>query len=119
MATSKQISKPAAKQVSKAPSKAAAKQAPKAPTLIYAAILGEALAGKFGNVIQRFYVNAIGYHKKQGTTFPRARVAGIALMDEKQTREFIEKHKATSIPAGNTQGQRVFDQMMVETQAAK
>lgn len=110
--------KPAAKQTQKAAPKAkpaAVKTASKAKTLVYKVLLAEALAGKFGAAIQRFYVNAISYHEKAKTVFPRARIAGEKLMDEKEAREFIAKHEKTSIPPGNKAGQRLFDEMMVQT----
>jgi hypothetical protein len=100
----------------------AVKAAPKAKavapvrTMVYAALLAEALAGKFGALIQRFYVNALSYHMAQKTTFPRGRIANVALMTEEETRAFITAREQTSIPPGSLPAQRVFDQMMVETQ---
>jgi len=85
--------------------------------LFYAALLAEALAGKWGNELQRFYVNAIAYHTKQKTAFPRARLADVELMKIEEAKSFLEKHKATSIPAGSKQGQKLFDQMMIEAKA--
>jgi len=89
----------------------------KAKTLYYKALLVECLAGKLGSEIQRFYVNAIAYHTKQKTAFPRARLADVELMKIEEAKSFLEKHKATSIPAGSKQGQKLFDQMMIEAKA--
>lgn len=113
--TTKQTSK--AKAAPKA--KAAQQQAAKAAPLAYAAILADALAGKYGPVIMRFYVNAMAYHRKAATQFPRARIASAPLMNPADAVAFIESRKATSIPAGSLPGQRLFDQMMVESKAAK
>lgn len=117
MTATKTITKPVAKTVSKASTKpvkvSKAKAAP--ATLFYAATLAEALTGKFGKVIQRFYVNACQYHLKQATVFPRGRLAGQPLLNEKDALEFITKHAVTSIPAGSLTGQRLFDEMMVQT----
>lgn len=110
-------------QVAKAATKAAPKAASKAPskakgkTLAYASLLASALKGDFGAAIQRFYASAISYHKKAATVFPRARLATEALMSADDAKAFIEKHKATSIPAGSKAGQRLFDEMMVQTKA--
>lgn len=101
---------------SKPASKPAVKPASKPATLAYAAILGDALAGKFGDVIKRFYLNAIKYHDKQKTTFPRGRIADVALMSPDDTRAFIAAREVTSIPAGSLAAQRAFDQMMIELQ---
>lgn len=95
--------------------KPAAKAASKAGGLFYKAMLAEALAGKFGDLIQRFYVNAVSYHQKQKTVFPRKRIALAELLKPADARAFIEKHRATSIPAGSITGQRIFDEMMIET----
>ena len=89
--------------------------AAKPKTPFYAALLADALMGKFGALLQGFYVSAIGYHVKQKTTFPRARIAGVELLNQKDAVAFLEKHKGTSIPAGSKVGQRLFDEMMVQT----
>ncbi|HSF71499.1 MAG TPA: hypothetical protein VLA25_04345 [Methylotenera sp.] len=93
--------------------KAAQKAKPK--TLPYRALLAECLAAKFGEVIQRFYVSALAYHKKEKTTFPRGRLVGEPLLNPDEALAFIEKHKVASIPSGSKAAQRFFDQMMVET----
>lgn len=81
----------------------------------YAALLADALAGKFGGFIQRFYVSALSYHQKAGTTFPRGRILAVQLLSPADARAFIEKHAATSIPPGSHTGQKIFDHMMIET----
>lgn len=115
MTTTKTVSKPKA-----APkAKAAPKSKPAAP-LFYAALLADCLSGKFGPLIQRFYVNAASYHLTKKTLFPRARLAGEKVLEPKDALAFIEKHKLTSIPAGSKTGQRLYDEMMVEAvKAAK
>lgn len=84
---------------------------------LYAAILADALSGSFGDIIRRFYVSAVSYHMKQKTAFPRGRIMHVELLAPDKAREFIERHAVTSIPAGSLPAQRIFDQMMVETQA--
>lgn len=104
--------------VAPAAAKAAPKAAPRSAakkTPFYAALLADALMGKFGNLLQGFYVNALSYHMKQKTVFPRARIAGVELLNQKDAVAFLEKHKGTSIPAGSKTGQRLFDEMMVQT----
>lgn len=104
-------------QVTKQAKAQATKQASKqANAYAYAALLSQALAGKFGAVIQRFYVSAIAYHTKQKTQFPRGRIADVALLPVADAESFISKHAVTSIPAGSTTAQRFFDQMMIEAQ---
>ncbi len=100
------------KQITKTAPKTATKA--KAKTLFYAGLLAEALAGKWGNELQRFYVNAMQYHEKQKTVFPRVRLANVELLKPEDAKTFLEKHKTTSIPAGSKQGQKLFDQMMIE-----
>lgn len=98
--------------------KTATKPAPRQsskPVLVYATMLSDALAGKFGETIKRFYINALSYHMKQKTTFPRAANAIYALLSPADALAFIGKHGQTSIPAGSKTGQRLFDEMMVET----
>ena len=109
-----QAQKQASKQ--KPAKQASAKQASKqASAYAYAALLADALAGKFGGFIQRFYVSAIAYHTKQKTTFPRGRILAVQLLAPADARAFIEKHAATSIPPGSHTGQKIFDHMMIET----
>lgn len=109
-----------AKQMQQKPA-SPAKAAPKAETKksgkagAYAALLQSALAGSYGPAITFFYARAIAYHKKHGTAFPRARNADEPLMSPADATAFLDKHKVTSIPAGLKAGQRLFDQMMVET----
>lgn len=99
----------------KAPAKA--KPAAKTDTLFYATLLGDALAGKYGAQIQRFYVNAAKYHLTQKTVFPRARNASEPLLKPEDAVAFLKKHEVTSIPAGSKTGQRLFDEMMVQSGA--
>ncbi len=115
MTATKTTTKPVVKTTNKAPAKT--KAAPK--TAFYATVLADALMGKYGNQLQRFYVNACSYHLKAKTVFPRVRLAGVELLNEKDTVEFLKKHEGTSIPAGSKTGQRLFDEMMVQTAAKK
>ena len=108
----------ATKTTTRAVTKRANKTATKPVTLFYATTLTEALAGKFGVTLQRFYVNACSYHLKALTVFPRARIAATPLLNETDTLAFLEKHSKCSTPAGSLTAQRVFDEMMVQTQAA-
>lgn len=97
--------------------KAAPKQAPKArqqKTLAYAAILAEALAGKFGDRVKAFYVRAISYHTEKKTAFPRPRNAGEALLTPSEAREFLESRRAAGIASGEKKAQRLFDAMACE-----
>jgi hypothetical protein len=115
---SKQKPAKPAKQASAKPAKQASKQA---STYAYAVLLADALGGKFGGLIQRFYVNAISHHSKIGTTFPRAAYAKVTLLTPTDAVAFLEKHRATSIPNAIKESRRLFDQMMVEAkeQASK
>lgn len=118
MTATKTITK-TTKAVTKTSTKSVPKSAAKTASLFYATTLAEALAGKYGAILQRFYVNACGYHLKALTVFPRARLAGQPLLNEADTLAFLEKHAKTSIPAGSLAAQRVFDEMMVQTVALK
>lgn len=117
-ATKPQASKP---QASKASPKASpkAKQSPKVETLAYAALLAEALAGRFGPIVARFYKNSISHHGKQKTQFPRADYAKVPLLSIEDARDKLEAHRAHSIPNAYTWSRRLFDEMMVQTQQAK
>lgn len=104
----------------KAAPKAKAAKATKPAPLFYAMLLADCLSGKYGALIQRFYVNAASYHLTKKTVFPRPRLAGEKVLEPKDAVAFIEKHKLTSIPAGSKTGQRLYDEMMVEAvKAAK
>ncbi len=94
--------------------KDAAKGAAKQTAKPYAVLLQKALAGDYGQVIQRFYVSALSYHLKQQTAFPRARNASETLLNPQDASAFLEKHAKQSIPPGSKQGQRLFDAMIVE-----
>lgn len=114
-----QTTKPAVKTSAKTANKAVNKTPAKtqtAPTLLYAALLADALGGKYGAVLQRFYASAVNYHvKKQMTAFPRAFCAGQPLIPAKDVPDFFEKHKVSSIPSKLGVGNRLFDEMMIET----
>lgn len=114
--TTKTVTK---KATAKTPAKprAAKRTAAKPKAGAYAALLTAALAGKHGPQLARFYANAVAYHAKKKTVFPRERVAKHPLMDIKEATDFLAKHEKTSIPAGNMAGQRLFDEMMVEARA--
>lgn len=110
-----QATKQVTKQAPKAPKATQAPKAQSANAYAYATLLADALAGKFGGFIQRFYVSALSYHAKAKTTFPRGRILAVALLNPADARAFIEKHAQTSIPPGSHTGQKIFDQMMIET----
>lgn len=116
--------KPAAAATTTKAKAAKAKPAAKAATkvsakpLFYASLLGECLSGKRGTVLQRFYVNATKYHLSIKTVFPRARLANQPLLNPEDAVSFLSKHEKTSIPAGDRTGQRLFDQMMLESASA-
>ncbi len=93
--------------VKSAPKSAAKEQA--ATVYFYGMLLAEALSGKFGLFLSRYYANAQAYHAKQGTTFPRGRIANIALLSPDDARAFLIKHEATSLPPGSLTGQRIYD----------
>jgi hypothetical protein len=119
---SKPVSKPASKPAASSkgkPTGAKQKPASKPKTGLYAGLLKSALAGAYGNLILGFYVNAISYHRKQKTAFPRARIASVPLLNPVDAHAFMEKHRSTSIPAGSLTAQRLFDQMMIEANSAK
>lgn len=115
MAATKTLTKAVAKSAPK--SKAAPKSAAKAP-LFYATLLTEALAGKYGPLIARFYKRAAEYHAAQATSFPRARWAAEPLLKPEDAVAFLAKRQLTGIPAGDKVGQRLYDQMRVEAAQA-
>jgi|MudIll2142460700_1097286.scaffolds.fasta_scaffold10666_6 hypothetical protein len=108
MSNTKTISKPKAAPKGKAKAKAAA-------PLFYAALLTDALAGKFGPIIKAYYEYAAAYHAKRSTVFPRAAYAGVELLKPDDAVAFLEKHKQTSIPNGNWTGRRLYDEMRVQS----
>jgi len=110
--TTKTTTKPAA---AKPTQKPAPRAKPATKTLFYAMLLADALMGKYGAQLQRFYVNACSYHLKGKTTFPRARLANEPLLKPEDAVAFLKKHEQTSIPAGSKVGQRLYDEMMVQT----
>ncbi len=118
---SKQANKPAAKQASKATAKPASKPAAKqeakqeAKPMLYAALLSEALAGKFGAKIAQYYRSAASNHKKVGTIFPRTyKGEQPVLLKIEEAREWIEKRAVCGIASGERTGQRIYDEMRVE-----
>lgn len=84
-------------------------------TLAYASLLAQALEGKFGDTLKVFYTNAVTHHRRLGTVFPRSRLAKVPLLSPNEAARFLEQHQATSIPPGTKAGQRLFDEMMVQT----
>ena len=112
----KAATKPAAKAATKATQAAkpaqGEKAAPKAKVGAYAQLLARALKGDFGPAIQRFYASACVYHKAKKTVFPRARNAGRPLMKIADATAWLEARKTSGIPAGDGNGQRLFDEMM-------
>lgn len=67
-----------------------------------------------------FYARALSYHRKQGTTFPRARnaqeiarLSGLKEVDaRKELAEVKRQHDASILAPGNKTGQAVFDLFM-------
>lgn len=135
MQNQKQTTKPA--NVAKAAQKAAPKANPKAQetkatkaqetapkaeakTAFYPALLAACLAGKFGAMAKAYYHRAGTYHKKAGTVFPRQRNAGTidAMLSEGRAKaeakapEIIGKAAKGILPAGDAEGQAVYDLMM-------
>lgn len=84
----------------------------------YARLFSDALAGKFGPVLKGFYEKAVVYHTGKKTKFPRERVKA-DLLSVKDATAFLEARKATSIPAADPSGQRLFDQMVLDSRQAK
>ena len=78
----------------------------------YAAILQKAIKGDYGQVVQRFYLNALNYHFKKGTKFPRVNTR--ELIPANDVPAWLGRFVSTGIPAGDKVGQRIFDQMIVE-----
>ena len=78
----------------------------------YKALFVQALAGQFGQNVQRFYANATTYHKKQATVFPRPRLEAVALLSPVDAAEWIKARSSAGIPAGDKVGQRLFDAMV-------
>lgn len=95
--------------------KPAAKVKAEPKTLFYATTLAAALSGEFGPLIQRFYLSACSYHLAQKTVFPRPRNAIYALLKPDEVGPWLKAREQTSIPAGDKTGQRLFDEMMVQT----
>jgi hypothetical protein len=80
----------------------------------FAQLLTDALAGKFGPFATRYYGNANSYHRKQGTTFPRAVTADArAALTMTEVREVMEQATKGVLAAGNRKGQAVYDLMKI------
>lgn len=105
----------ATKRTESAATKANREATTKAVGGIYRNALIDALGGKYGQNVQRFYSNAIAYHRKQATAFPRARLAAVELIDAKALPVFMAKHATAGIPAGSHTAQKLFDAMVGET----
>lgn len=114
MATTKSLTKPAAKSAPKAAPKSKAAPKTEVKSLFYATLLTEALAGKYGPLIARFYKRAGEYHAAQATRFPRAKWVAEPLLKPEDAVAFLKKREQTSIPPGDKTGQRLYDQMRVE-----
>ena len=84
----------------------------KAQKASYKALMIACLTGKNGQNVQRFYANAVSYHKKQATVFPRPRLEGVALLTPEEAQAWIAARSAAGIPAGDKVGQRLFDAMV-------
>ena len=78
----------------------------------FAQLLVDALAGKFGPFAARYYSNANAYHRKQGTTFPRAVTADArASLTMTDVKEVMEQATKGVLAAGSRKGQAVYDLM--------
>lgn len=121
----KAATKPAAKQapkVANAAAKAAAKVAPKAaakpeanaaavPTITALIVTGIADRIAKGS---RFYANALAYHAKAKTSFPRARNnERRAALNADKVAEVMRQHDAQVLAAGNGDAQAMFDVYMM------
>ncbi len=117
MSKVKTVVKAAAKTAVKAAPKAKAKPVAKveAAPLFYATLLTEALAGNYGDSLKRYYKRAVENHDDQKTVFPRPRLIGKPLLNPTEAVAYLEAHKLTSIPSANPLGQRLFDEMAVQT----
>ena len=77
-------------------------------------LLTDALAGKFGPYAARYYGNANSYHKKMGTSFPRAVTADArASLTMTDVKEVMEQATKGVLAAGNRKGQAVYDLMRI------
>lgn len=80
----------------------------------FAQLLSDALAGKFGPFAARYYSNALAYHRKQGTTFPRAVTADArASLTMSDVKSVMEQATKGVLAAGSRKGQAVFDLMKI------
>lgn len=80
----------------------------------FAQLLTDALAGKFGPFAARYYSNANAYHRKQGTTFPRAVTADArASLTMADVKSIMESATKGVLAAGNRKGQAVYDLMRI------
>lgn len=117
----KAATKPAVKQapkVANAAAKVAAKAAPKAapkaeavPTITALIVTGIADRIAKGS---RFYANALAYHAKAKTSFPRARNnERRAALNADKVAEVMRQHDAQVLAAGNGDAQAMFDVYMM------
>jgi hypothetical protein len=95
--------------------KAAAKAKAATKPAFYAALLADALAGKFGAILKGYYENAASYHAKRKTVFPRPTYATVELLKPADAEVFLKKHEKCSIPNGNKTGRRLYDEMRVQS----
>lgn len=80
----------------------------------FSQLLTDALAGKFGPFAARYYANANAYHRKQGTTFPRAVTADArASLTMSDVKSVMEQATKGVLAAGSRKGQAVFDLMKI------
>lgn len=92
-----------------------AKQATVAKAVpFFAQLLTDALAGKFGPFAARYYGNANSYHRKQGTTFPRAVTADArAALTMADVKAVMEQATKGILASGSRKGQAVYDLMKI------
>ena len=102
----------------KAAKKTAAKKLEQKTVFHYAILLQRVLAGELGFALRNYYRSAGKYHVKQGTVFPRPRLANVALMTPEAAEAWLIARKNTSIPSGDDEGQRLYDEMVKEAKAA-
>lgn len=116
----KQQTKQQTKQAAKGATKqAATKQENAATVLVWAALLTEIIAGKFGTPERNFYIRAFEYHSEQKTAFPRMKADGTRKyppMDPKATIERIaaQVKSGTAQDNGFAWSRGSFDDMVVQ-----
>lgn len=92
--------------------KGANKAAQTASIPFFAALLADALSGKFGPAAKQYYASANAYHAKQKTVFPRPKTeAARKELTIARVKEVIELATKGILSAGLRDGQAVYDLM--------